>query len=105
MEFNVIVYLSNPKASAEAERLEEMGIKIPDDNSGIEERIVKYAFDASNIVEIRETLSKFGDGWEPAISVTYMVKGKVFDTPPLLIEYQEFKKIINGNNKKSTETK
>ena len=94
LEFEILVILQDDQT----QKWEDMGI-IPNEEH-MEQRFVKYAFDPTTIVEIRQTFVKYKQEWLDAIVCTYTENN--FETPPLLIHYKEFKRMLDEYNKKST---
>ncbi len=105
LEFDCIVYLSKPSEDRQAEKYRDLGINMPEEDEQEGEKIVKYAFDASKVIEVRETFAYYKSEWIPATGVVYMVGDIVADTPPLLIAYKDFKNILNEHIQKSLKTK
>lgn len=106
LEFDCVIYLNNTKENQEAEKLRDMGINVPEEDGTKEEKIVKYSFNAKNIVEVRETFVEYQNEWQPAVCVMFGALDRVMtETPPLLTTYGEFKRRLNEYNKESTKTK
>ena len=95
LEFEVLVILQDDQT----QKWENMGI-IPSEDS-IEQRFVKYAFDPSTIVEMRQTFVKYQEEWLDAVVCTFTENN--FETPPLLVHYNKFKRMLDEYNKESTE--
>ncbi len=100
IEFDVVVYLQDDKVQKEMEKYMEMGVHPPEQEQ--QEKIVKYAFDCSNIIEVRQTFVMYKGGWKDAIVAT--ISEPLYETPPLLTTYKAFKEKVNEHNKKNTET-
>ena len=94
LEFKIIVILQDDSA----QKFIDMGITPTEDS--ITEKFVKYSFDATKISEIRQTFIKYKEQWLDAVVVTYGEDN--YETPPLIIHYDEFKKQLNEHNKKNT---
>ena len=95
LEFEILVILQDDQT----QKWEDMGI-IPSEGH-MEQRFVKYAFDPTTIVEVRQTFVKYKQEWLDAVVCTYTENN--FETPPLLVHYKEFKRMLDEYNKKSTE--
>ena len=93
IEFSCVVYLTD---SEEDEKLQEMGVQV---NSARKEKIVRYSFNPTLITEVRETFVKYEGEWYDAVIVTFTENN--YETPPLVITYDEFKQRINEHNKKN----
>lgn len=102
MEFDCIVYLMDDKSEEELEKYENLGIELPEEEEYEDQKIVKYSFDASNIVEIRQTFIKYKDNFMDAVCVTFLMDRVPSTTPPLLISYNNFKEKLNEYNKKGS---
>ena len=94
IEFQVLVILHDDNV----QKLLDMGI-IPTGDT-LDEKFVKYSFDPSTIVEMRQTYVEHEGEWLDAVVCTF--KDNNFETPPLLVHYNEFKKMLNEYNKKNT---
>ena len=97
IEFQVLVILHDDNV----QKLLDMGITPTGDT--LDEKFVKYSFDPSLISEVRQTFIKYKDEWLDAVVVTFGENN--FETPPLIVHYDKFKKMINEHYTKSTETK
>lgn len=95
LEFEILVVLRDEQTR----KWEDMGIMPSEEEQ--EHRFVKYSFDASTIVEIRQTFVKYKGEWLDAVVCTYTENN--FETPPLLVEYNRFKEMLDEYNKESTE--
>ena len=95
LEFEILVILQDDQT----QKWEDMGIILSEDH--MEQRFVKYAFDPTTIVEVRQTFVKYKQEWLDAVVCTYTENN--FETPPLLVHYKEFKRMLDEYNKKSTE--
>lgn len=95
LEFEVLVILQDDQT----QKWENMGI-IPSEDS-MEQRFVKYSFDPSTIVEMRQTFVKYQEEWLDAVVCTFTENN--FETPPLLVHYDKFKRMLDEYNKESTE--
>lgn len=94
MEFDIVVHHYN----SETERLENLGIDAPKD-----EKIVKYSFKATDLIELRQTYVEYEGETYDSVVVSYDVKGTCYVTPPLLVSYENFKTQYNEHYKKSIE--
>lgn len=101
LEFEVVIYLKDSSKDLEIEKYLDMGIDIPEEE--LEERIVKYSFNPTKILEVRQTFVKYRGDWRDAVIVTY--GDRDFETPPLLTTFEEFKRKVNEHNKKIIKTK
>ena len=101
IEFNIVSILVDDSVDREREKYLEMGMDIPEDKSQ-EEKIVKYAFDCSKIVEVRQTFVRYKGEFLPAVVATY--SKDLLYTPPLLTTFEEFKNKVNEHNKQNTKT-
>jgi len=103
IEFECVAFLNNESAQKEKQKYEELGIDIPEeDTSNIDERIVKYCFDPTHIVEAKQTFIRYKGEWVDAVIAMYLMNGKLpNETPFLLTTYKEFKERIDEHNKKS----
>ena len=63
-------------------------------------KFVKYSFDPSTIVEMRQTYVEHEGEWLDAVVCTFTDNN--FETPPLIVHYNEFKRMLNEYNKKNT---
>lgn len=89
LEFNVVVQMKTAPDSI----LEELGIEQEENR---EERIVTYAFNPDTILEIRESFVMYKEEWTDATVCTLGVEGSpVYETPLLLISYEDFKQRVN----------
>ena len=115
VEFNCVIQYKKSKPeedSRELEKLRNMGIELDpgnyDKEEKIEEKIVKYAFDCSHILEVRETFVEFKGDFQPSVLVAYkMAENVIQETPPLLVSWEGFFKKIkeyNESNKKNIKT-
>lgn len=95
LEFEILVILQDDQT----QKWEDMGI-IPSEDY-MEQRFVKYAFDPTTIVEVRQTFVKYKQEWLDAVVCTYTENN--FETPPLLVHYKEFKRMLDEYNKKGIE--
>ena len=95
LEFEVLVILQDDQT----QKWEDMGITPSEDN--MEQRFVKYSFDPSTVVEMRQTFVEYKGEWLDAVVCTYTENN--FETPPLLVHYNEFKRMLDEYNKESTE--
>lgn len=95
LEYNIVLYLKNDKADRELEMYEDMGIEVPQEQ--VKEKIVKYSFYPKNIKEIRQSFVSYNGEWLDATVCIY--SEQLLETPPLLVEYEEFKKAIDEYNK------
>ena len=95
LEFEILVILQDNQT----QKWKDIGI-IPSEDH-MEQRFVKYAFDPTTIVEVRQTFVKYKQEWLDAVVCTYTENN--FKTPPLLVHYKEFKRMLDEYNKKSTE--
>lgn len=101
LEFEVVIYLKDSSKDLEVEKYLDMGIDyVPEEQ---EERIVKYSFNPTKILEVRQTFVKYRGDWRDSVIVTYGDDN--FETPPLLATFEEFKRKVNEHNKKIIETK
>ena len=96
LEFEILVILQDDQT----QKWENMGI-IPNEEH-MEQKFVKYAFNPTTITEVRQTFVKYGQEWLDAVVCTFTEN--TLETPPLLIHYDKFKKMLDEYNKKSTET-
>lgn len=64
LEFEILVILQDDQT----QKWEDMGIIPSEDN--MEQRFVKYAFDPSTIVEMRQTFVKYKEEWLDAVVCT-----------------------------------
>lgn len=94
LEFEVLIVLKNEQT----QKLIDMGI----DPTVIrmEHKFVKYSFDPSTIVEMRQTYVEHEGEWLDAVVCTFTDNN--FETPPLIVHYNEFKRMLNEYNKKNT---
>src|SRR5690606_9420204 len=93
LEFEVVVYLKDdPQDLEQLEKLQDLGLNIPqDEDEDLNDRIVSYSFSPDQIIEVRQSFVKYKGNWENAV-VCGFTKGKYnFETPPLLVDYEEFK--------------
>ena len=95
LEFEILVILQDDQT----QRWEEMGI-IPNEEDR-EQRFVKYAFNPTTIVEVRQTFVKYKQEWLDAVVCTFTENN--FETPPLLVHYDKFKRMLDEYNKKNIE--
>ena len=93
LEFDVVIYY----VDEQTRKFEEMGLEPVK-----EERIVKYSFDATKVLEIRQTFVNYKEEPVDAVVVTW---GDNYETPPLMISYDEFKVKYNEYYKKDTSIK
>lgn len=104
LEFDVIIYLKDDNAKKEANKLRDMGIEVPEVEEK-EEKIAKYSFNPSEIYEYRQTYVKYKGDILDAVTVTFT--SHLYETPALLIHYDEFKERLkqwNENNQEIIET-
>lgn len=97
LEFKIVITL----VDNEVQKLYDMGIVPNDENAN--EKMVKYCFDVSNIVEMRQTYVKYKEQWLDAVVVSY--SEEYIMTPPLVIHYDELKKILNEHHNKNIKIK
>ena len=97
IEFKILVILQNDNI----QKLLDMGIEPSEETT--DQKFVKYSFDPTNIVEVRQTYVEYKGEWLDAVVVTFTENN--YETPPLLVHYDKFKTMINEHNTKSTETK
>lgn len=97
LEFKIVVTL----VDNEVQKLYDMGITPNDEDSN--EKMVKYCFDASNIKEMRQSYVKYKGEWLDAVIVSY--SEEYIMTPPLIIHYDELKKILDEYHNKNTTIK
>lgn len=105
LEYKVVAYLKDDKAKEEQEKYREMGITMDSEEEQQEEKLVSYAFDPSTILEVRQTFVMYQNRWEDA-TIVVIGKSTHYDSPPLLVHYDEFKKDLkewNETNKKINE--
>lgn len=97
LEFQVLIMIQDDSA----QKFLDMGITPTE--SSLEERFVKYSFDPSYIAEIRQTFVRYKGEWVDSVVVTFTENN--YETPPLIVHYDEFKKILNEHNTKNSKTK
>lgn len=105
LEYTVVTYLRDDKAKEEQDKYREMGIPMDSEEVEKEERLLKYCFDPSEVIEVRQTFVTYQGRWEDAVVVS--ITNKLYETPPLLVSYDEFKKDLkewNETYKKTNET-
>ena len=96
LEFEIIVILQDDQT----EKWESMGIT-PDENN-LEKRFVKYSFDPSTIIEIRQTFVMYKQRWLDAVVCVFTDQN--LETPPLLVHYDKFKRMLDEYNKENIKT-
>lgn len=101
LEYDVVIYLEkSQEEKQELEKLKEMGIPVSKEDQEKEEKTAKYSFDPSTIVEMRQTYVKFMGEFRDAVVVSFTKH--IYETPPLLVTYEQFKKdlkVWHENNK------
>src|SRR5699024_3611967 len=89
LEFEVVIYLKDSSKDLEIEKYLDMGIDyVPEEEQ--EEKIVKYSFNPTKILEVRQTFVKYRGDWRDSVVVTYGDDN--FETPPLLTTFEKFKR-------------
>lgn len=94
LEFEVLIVLKNEQT----QKLIDMGIDPTEIR--MEHKFVKYSFDPSTIVEMRQTYVEHEGEWLDAVVCTFTDNN--FEIPPLIVHYNEFKRMLNEYNKKNT---
>lgn len=69
----------------------------------MDERLIKFSFDASDIKEFKQSFIKYKGKWLDAVICT-CTEDYIY-TPPLIVHYNDFKKMLNEYNKKNAEIK
>lgn len=103
LEFDVVAYLKDDKKKEEQDKYREMGINISSEEEEREEKLVKYAFDPTTLTEVRQTFVMYQGKWQDAVVAT--VAEPLYETPPLLVNYEQFKqkfKEWDETNKKTS---
>lgn len=90
----VIVYLPSEKEEEENERLRDLGLPIKESSNKRDERFVKYSFRPSRIVGYRETFVNYKEGELSGVIACYETDGFSYETPVLLVSYEQFEKDI-----------
>jgi hypothetical protein len=91
-------YNDTPEQNKTRDLYEDLGLNLPEENvSPLREELVNYTFMYESIIEYRQSLVSFKGEELPAIVCMYMHQGKVFQTPLIVITYEEFEKLLKEN--------
>lgn len=97
LEYDIIIWLVNNDEPIKHQWGDLEEEETPSQNAR-EERITKYSFDATLITAYRQTYVRYKSRWLEA--VVCCLDPEYFETPPLLVEYDKFKKDLEELKKK-----
>lgn len=98
LEFKIVVFkIPSEKEESDKEMYENLGISIPDEI--LKEELMRYSFFPDKIIEYRESKVSYRGEDTKCIACSYVAGEDIFETPPLLVSYEEFEKQLEEYNK------
>lgn len=95
LEFEVVIYqIPSIEESDEIERLKDLGIYSSDNEEEKKEKLVRYSFKPEAIIEYRESIVKYRNKDHEGVVCLYNAGRYNYETPVLLISYDEFERKI-----------
>lgn len=93
LEYGVVIELKDDQA----QKWEDMGMQPREEFK--DERVTMFSFIAQEVIEYRQTYVKYKGEWRDCVVCVYKHDDTVFDTPALLVSYEQFKKDLNDYKK------
>ena len=98
LEFKIVVFkIPSEQDEVDKEMFENLGIKSPKED--LKEELMRYSFFPDKIIEYRESKVSYGGEDTKCIVCSYVGGEDIFETPPLLVSYEEFETQLEEYNK------